>query len=89
MSKSQKGFKPQTNPKCTSQPPKDQGKLDICCQFQWETQGKTYGRWFSHSGPCGEYLLRSSVPETRKTCHIPWGAQQPRTMQSQFRKYLP
>ena len=28
------------NPKCTSQAPKDQGKLDICCQVQWETQGK-------------------------------------------------
>ena len=23
------------NPKCTSQPPKDQGTLDICCQVQW------------------------------------------------------
>ena len=43
MSKSQMGFKPQMNPKCTSQPPKDQGKLDICCQIQWETQDKTYG----------------------------------------------
>ena len=34
MSKSQLGFIPQTNPKCTSQPPKDQGKLDIHHQFQ-------------------------------------------------------
>ena len=76
------GFKHQLNLKCTSQSPKDQGKLDICCQVQWETQGKTCGRWFSHSRPCREHLLRSSVPETLKTCHIPWGAQQPRTMGS-------
>ena len=38
MSKDQMGFKPQMSPKCTSQLPKDQGKLDICCQVQWETQ---------------------------------------------------
>ena len=76
------GFKPQTNPRCTSRPPKDQGKLDIHSQVQWETQGKTFGRWFSHSRPCGEHLLMSSVPETLKTCHIPWGTQQPRTMRS-------
>ena len=62
--------KPQMNPKCMSQPPKDQGKLDICCQFQWETHGKTCGRWISHSKPHGEHLLRSAVPETLKTCHI-------------------
>ena len=67
-------FKPQMNPKCTSQPPKGQGELDICCQFQWETQGKTCGRWFSHSRPHGEHLLRNSVPETPKTCHNTWGA---------------
>ena len=77
------------NPKCTSQPPKDQGKLDTCCQIQWETQGKTCGRWFSHSRPHGEYLLRSSIPETPKTCHIPWGAQQLRTMGSRYRRCLP
>ena len=70
------GFKSQMNPKCTSQPPKDHGKLDIHHQFQWETQGKTCGRWFSHSRPCREHLFRSSVPEMLKTCHIPWGTQQ-------------
>ena len=43
--------KPQMNPKCTSQPPKDQGKLDICCQVQWETQGKTCGGWFPTPEP--------------------------------------
>ena len=43
------GFKPQMNPNCSSQPPKDQGKLDIYCQFEWETQGKTCGRWVSPS----------------------------------------
>ena len=69
--------KPQMNPNFTFQPPKDQGKLDICCQVQWETQGKTCGRWSSHSRPCGEPLLRASILETPKTCHIPWGAQQP------------
>ena len=42
------------------QPQKDQGKLDICCQVQWETQGKTCGRWFCHSRPCREHLLRRS-----------------------------
>ena len=44
MIKIQMGIKPQMNPKCTSQPLEDQDKLDIYCQFQWETQGKTYGR---------------------------------------------
>ena len=38
------GFKPQLNPKFTSQPPKDDDKLGICCQVQWETQGKTCGQ---------------------------------------------
>ena len=61
---------------------KDQGKLDICCQFQWERQGRTCGRWFSHSRPHGEHLFRSSVPETPKTCHIHQAAQQLRTMGS-------
>ena len=65
------------NPKSTSQPPKDQGELYICCQVQWETQGKTCGRWFSHSRSCGENLLRSSVPEALKACHLSWRAQQP------------
>ena len=46
--KEQNGIQTTTNPKCTSHPPKDQGKLDICCQVQWETHGKTYGRQFSH-----------------------------------------
>ena len=54
-------------------------KLDICCQFQWETQGKTCSRWFSHSRPCGEHLFRSTVPEALNTCHIPWEAQHLRT----------
>ena len=40
MSNGQMGFKPQTNPKYTSQPPKDQGKLDICCQFQWRYKAR-------------------------------------------------
>ena len=40
MPEGQMGFKQTMNPKYTSQPPKDQGILDICCQFQWETQGK-------------------------------------------------
>ena len=70
MSMGQMGFEPRTNPNCTSQPPKDQVKLDIRSHIQWGTQGKTCGRWFSHSRPCREYLLRSSVPETLKTCHI-------------------
>ena len=60
------GFKPQTNPKCTSKPPKNQGELDICCQVQWETKAKTCGRWLSHSRSCGEHLVRSSVPEALK-----------------------
>ena len=30
------GFNPQKNPKCTSQPPEDQGKLDICSAIQWQ-----------------------------------------------------
>ena len=25
----------------------------------------------------GEHLVRSTVPEIPKACHIPWGAQQP------------
>ena len=29
MPNGQTGIKPQMNPKCTSQPPEDQGKLDI------------------------------------------------------------
>ena len=33
MSKSQMGFKPQTNPKCTSQPPEYQGKLIFAVKF--------------------------------------------------------
>ena len=70
-------FNPQMNPLCTSQPPKDQGKLDICCHVQWETQGKTCGRWLSHSRSCSEHLLRSSVLEALKACHISWQAQQP------------
>ena len=70
MSKSKMGFKPQMNPESTFQPPKDQGKLDICCQFQWQTQGTTCGRWFSHSKPHVEHLLRSSIPEPPKSCHI-------------------
>ena len=74
MSKGQKRFKPQTNPKCTPQSPEDQDILDIGCQVQWEIQGKTCGRWFSHSRSHREHLLRSSVPETLKTCHTPWGA---------------
>ena len=45
------GFKPQTNTKCTSQQPKDLGKLDISCQVEWETQGKTFDRWVSHPDP--------------------------------------
>ena len=32
-----------------------QGKLDICCQVQWETQGKTCCRWFSHPRTSREY----------------------------------
>ena len=65
------GFKPQTNPKCTSQPPKHQGKLDIWCQVQWETQGKTCGRWFSHPDPV-ENIYSGVV-----SCNISWRAQQP------------
>ena len=34
------GLKPQLSPKCTSQAPEYQGKLDICCQIQSEMQGK-------------------------------------------------
>ena len=34
------GFKPQENPKCTSQSPENQGKHNICGEPQWETQGK-------------------------------------------------
>ena len=82
MSKSEMGFKPQMNPKYTSQPPKVRFKLDICCHIQWETQGKTCGRWLSPSTLHGEHLFMSSFPETPKTCHIPRGAQQPRTMGS-------
>ena len=69
MSKSKMGFKLQTNPKCASQPPEDQDKFGFCCQFQWETQAKTFGRWFSHSRPYAEHLLRSTTLETPKTCH--------------------
>ena len=58
MSKSQMAFKPQMNPKSTSQPSKDQGVLDICCQFQWETQGKTCDRRFSQSRPWGDHIPR-------------------------------
>ena len=76
MSKGKMGYKPQMNPKCTSQPPKDQSKLDIWGEVQWHTQGKACGRWFSHPRTCRKHLLRSSVPETPKTCDIPWGAQQ-------------
>ena len=54
------------NPKCTSEPPKDQSKLDFCGEVQWQTQGKACCRWFSHPRTCGEHLLRSNVPETPK-----------------------
>ena len=74
------GFNPQTDPKCTSQPPEDNRILDICCQDQWRTQGKTCGRLISHSRPHGENLFMSSIPETLKACQIPWGAQHPRGM---------
>ena len=60
----------------SNQPPREQGKLNICCEFQWETQDKTCGRWISHSRPHGEHVFRSSIPETIKTCHIPWGTHQ-------------
>ena len=40
MSKSQMGFQPQTNPKCTSPPQKDQGKIDICGQVQWRHKAR-------------------------------------------------
>ena len=47
-----------------------------------EIQGKSFGRWFYHSRPHGEHLFRNCVPEAPKTCHIPWGAQELRTMGS-------
>ena len=66
MSKGKMGLKPQMNPKYTSQPPKDQSKLDFCGDVQWQMQGKACCRWFSHPRTCGEHLLRSCVPETSK-----------------------
>ena len=65
------------NPKCTSQPPKDQGKLDICSQVQWETQSKACCRWLSHPRTSREYLLRSCFIKAPKACDFPWRAQQP------------
>ena len=38
--KGQMRFKSQENPKCTSQSPENQRKLNICGETQWETQGK-------------------------------------------------
>ena len=38
--KGQMGFKSQENPKCTSQSPENQDKLNICGETQWETQDK-------------------------------------------------
>ena len=77
------GFKPQTYPECTLQPPKDKSKIYICSYVQWQTHDKACGRWFSHPRTCGEHLLMSSIPEaTLKTCDIPWGAQQLGTMGS-------
>ena len=34
------GLKSQENPKCTTQTPEDQRKLDICGKIEWEAQGK-------------------------------------------------
>ena len=75
--KGQNGILTIKNPKCTSQPPKDQGKLDICSQVQWETQSKACCRWFSHPRTSREYLLRICFIKALKACDFPWRAQQP------------
>ena len=41
--KGKMGLKPQENPKCTTQSPEYQGKLDICGEIQWEAQSKACG----------------------------------------------
>ena len=84
MPKVQMGFKPPINPKCTSEPPKDQGKLDICCQVQWKTPGKTCGRWFLHPRSCREHLFRSIILEALMPCNVSWRAQQPWMMGSWY-----
>ena len=45
-------------------------KLDICSEVQWQTQGKAYGRWFSHPRTFRRPLERSSIPETPKTWEL-------------------